>query len=85
MVLRPRKKTINKNYANYYKDIAKTEREELDKVLNDYAKDDELLKDQMKINSEICNKKHFYLVIGEILLIPFIAILSIMILMIVNK
>lgn len=27
LVLRPRKKTINKNYANYYKDIAKTERE----------------------------------------------------------
>ncbi len=85
LVLRPRKKKNNKNYANYYKDIAKINREELGKVLNDYAKDDELLMDQMKINSEICNKKHFYLVIGEILLIPFIVILSVMILMIVNK
>ncbi len=85
LVLRPRRKTIDKIYGNYYKDIAKSKREDLNNILDGFANDDELLIDQIKINSNICDKKHFYLVCGELLLIPFIVLLSSMILMIVNK
>jgi hypothetical protein len=85
LVLRPRKKTIDKIYGNYYKDIAKSKREDLNIILDEFVNDDELLIDQIKINSNICDKKHFYLVCGELLFIPFIILLSSMVLMIVNK
>ena len=85
LVLWPRKKTINKMYGNYYDDIANSNRDDLNLMLDSFSKDDELLIDQIKINSDICKTKHKYLVCGIVLLLPFIGLLSTLILMIVIK
>lgn len=85
LVLWPRKKTINKVFGNYYSDIAKEKRENIDKILDDFSNDDTLLVDQIKINSDICNQKHFFLVAGILLLVPFLGVLSALISMIITK
>lgn len=84
-VLVPRKKTINKIFGNYYCDIAHTNREKIDELLNDYSKDDVQLTDQIKINSDICNKKHLFLISGVFMMLPFMIVLSTLFFMIINK
>ena len=85
LVLWPRKKTINKTFGDYYSDIAKTKRENIDKILDEFSNDDTLLVDQIKINSDICRKKHSFLVAGILLLVPFLGVLSALISMIITK
>lgn len=73
LVIIPRKKLGDNEYANYYSDIAKlniNEYEKYNDLLENYTKDDLLLTEQIIINSKICKFKHRWLKIGIILLIP---------------
>jgi hypothetical protein len=80
LVLLPRKHNENKLYANYYKDVSLCERDKLNELFNEYSKNDDLLLDQIKINANICARKHRFLNAGIILFIPFIILLSMLIL-----
>ena len=55
-------------------------RERLNEVFNEYSKNDDLLMNQIKINANICARKHCFLNLGIILFIPFIILLSTLIL-----
>ena len=72
MVVLPRKHKPGTKYPNYYKDIVKMTKNELETTLKDYAEKSDLVLDQIKINSEICKKKHKWIFAGIILLIPFV-------------
>ena len=72
LVLFPRKKNISNIYGNYYSDIANSRRDDINEMLNNYATNDELLIDQIKINSDICKRKHCFLEIGMMFLILFV-------------
>lgn len=80
LVLVPRKSFSQKKYGNYYRDISLTNRNELDAMLHDYSMDDELLTDQIKINADICGRKHLFIFCGELLLMPFVLLITILIL-----
>lgn len=70
MTIVPRKNNCIEINANYYKHIAKMDINELTKEINDYIKDEEQIINQIKINGNICNKKHNWVMIGMISLCP---------------
>lgn len=82
LVIIPRKKIGNNKYANYYNDIADLDiygHKEYDDLLEDYTKNDNLLTEQIIINSKICKTKHLFLKVGIISLIPFSILLLVLI------
>lgn len=78
MVILPRKHCTQTLYPNYYRDIVKMSSEDLEIAINKYAEEDTLVLGQLKINSEICNKKHKWLCAGIISMIPFVLILIVL-------
>ena len=70
MVIVPRKYKGKEINANYYKHIARMDVEGLKKEINDYIKDEEQIINQIKINGDICNKKHNWVMTGMISLLP---------------
>lgn len=83
-VIIPRKKIGKNRYANYYKDMSKLDINDINnynKYFEDYTKDDNLLTEQIIINSKICNRKHLWLKIGIMSLVPFALLLLVVILM----
>jgi len=72
MVILPRKHKGKTKYPNYYKDIIKMNLGELKHAIKSYTEKDDLILEQLKINSEICNRKHKWLCSGILSLIPFI-------------
>lgn len=70
MVIVPRKYYGGNINANYYKHIAKMSVKELKNKINDYIKDEEQIINQIKINGDICNKKHNWVMAGMISLLP---------------
>lgn len=70
MVIVPRKYKGKKVNANYYKHIAIMSIGDLKKEINDYIKDEEQIINQIKINGDICNKKHNWVMAGLISLLP---------------
>lgn len=75
MVILPRRrKGDGKLYANYYLDITKIEKENLDEAIRKIDIDG-----QIKINAMICTKKEIWFRRGILLLIPFALILTILI------
>lgn len=70
MVIVPRKYRGKKVNANYYKHIAGMSIIDLKKEINDYIKDEEQIINQIKINGDICNKKHNWVMAGMISLLP---------------
>lgn len=70
MVIVPRKYKGKKVNANYYKHITRMSIGDLKKEINDYIKDDEQIINQIKINGDICNKKHNWVMTGMISLLP---------------
>ena len=70
MVIVPRKYKGKKVNANYYKHIARMNVDDLKNEVNDYIKDEEQIINQIKINGDICNKKHNWTLTGMISLLP---------------
>ena len=70
MTIVPRKNNCIEINANYYKHIAKMNINELTKEINDYIKNEEQIINQIKINGNICNKKHNWVMTGMISLCP---------------
>lgn len=83
LVLIPRRSKEKNKYADYYNDIAECPNSQLNCLFIEYSKNDDLLDEQIKNNSIICNKKHLFLEKGIRILIPFIIILCIMFIMII--
>lgn len=84
LVIIPRKKIGYKNYANYYNDIAALNINDYKTYNNffyNYTKKDNLLIEQIIINSKICKIKHFFLKLGILVLIPFSVNLLILIIL----
>ena len=75
MVILPRKHRAQAQFPNYYRDIVKMNSEDLKTAINKYVEEDALIIGQLKINSEICYKKHKWLCVGIISMIPFVLIL----------
>ena len=80
MVIFPRKHKDAIHAPNYYRNIAQTDEEQYKQDLDKYLDTDDIIK-QIKINADICNKKHFWLKVGIILLIPFALIMFSLILL----
>ena len=72
MVILPRKHNRKVKYPNYYKDIVKMTKNDLENALNDYSNKNDLILDQIMINAEISEKKHKWLFVGIISLVPFV-------------
>ena len=70
MVIVPRKYKGKEINANYYKHIARMNAEGLKMEINNYIKDEEQIINQIKINGDICNKKHNWVITGMISLLP---------------
>ena len=84
LVIIPRKKIGKNKYANYYNDIAELDiddHKKYDELLEDYTKNDNLLTEQIIINSRICKTKHSFLKVGIISLIPFSIFLLVLIIL----
>ena len=82
MVIIPRVNKTNKLYPNYYRDIAKMDKEELQNKIKEWKSSNDLIIDQISINAKICDKKHKWLKMGVFLLVPFVLIIIILSLMI---
>ena len=67
ITIRYKGKKVN---ANYYKHIARMSIGDLKKEINDYIKDEEQIINQIKINGDICNKKHNWVMVGMLSLLP---------------
>ena len=80
-VIIPRKHKREKEYPNYYMDIKKLEDNELKKSIIQYNSDNSMIIEQIKINAEICAKKHKFLKLGIIFFVPFISLIVAMIFM----
>ena len=72
MVILPRKHNREVKYPNYYKDIVKMTQKDLERALEDYSNKNDLILDQIMINAEISEKKHKWLFVGIISLVPFV-------------
>ena len=81
MVIFPRKHKDAIHAPNYYRNIAQTDEEQYKQDLDKYLDTDDIIIKQIKINADICNKKHFWLKVGIILLIPFALIMFSLILL----
>ena len=64
----PRKKLGQAIYANYYKDISRMNFDEYEAYFKVFTENDDLLTNQIIVNSVIASKKHFWLKIGTWLL-----------------
>lgn len=78
MVILPRKHKAKTKYPNYYNDIVKMSSEELKIAITKYTEEDAMIIEQLKINSEICNKKHRWLFSGILLMIPFVLLIIVL-------
>lgn len=83
LVIIPRTNKEKTKYPNYYRDIKNMTKEELKQSLIEYSNSNELIIEQIMINSSICNKKHFWSKIGITLMIPFILCIISLIFMII--
>ena len=79
----PRKHSGDKKYPNYYVDINDLSTDELKTLIKEYEEKDDLILEQIKINSGICCRKHTFLKFAIISLAPFIASIIAMVLMII--
>ena len=77
----PRKHNRKEKYPNYYLDIKDLSKQDLKDAIKRYSEDDDMILEQIKINAEICMKKHKCLKLGIIFFIPFIICIVAMILM----
>lgn len=82
LVIVPRKHKGKNKYPNFYSDIDKMQKDEFIRLIEEYETSDDLIVEQIKINSKICNRKHLFVKISTILFGPFIAILIVLVLMI---
>ncbi|AZZ65779.1 hypothetical protein DMC14_003245 [Metamycoplasma phocicerebrale] len=71
LVIWPRTKKIKKLYPNYYMDVFKLDKKNLKKSIKKYNENDDMIVDQIKINSRICRTKHNFLKIAFYSFIPF--------------
>ena len=71
LVILPRRNKTQYMYGNYYLDICQMSKEELVKIYSKEDNVDDCLLGQIIINSQICSKKHKYILAGIVLLIPF--------------
>lgn len=81
LVILPRKHNRKEKYPNYYLDIKDLSKQDLKDAIKRYSEDDDMILEQIKINAEICMKKHKCLKLGIIFFIPFIICIVAMILM----
>ena len=81
LVILPRKHNRNGKYPNYYLDIKDLSKQDLKDAIKRYSEEDDMILEQIKINAEICMKKHKCLKLGIIFFIPFIICIVAMILM----
>lgn len=72
----PRRKLGQAIYANYYKDISHMNFDEYEAYFNIFIENDDLLTNQIIINSVIASKKHFWLKIG-VWLLPIYGLIAI--------
>ena len=72
LVILPRKHNGKEKYPNYYRDINELSKQDLKAAIKRYSEEDDMILEQIKINAEICMKKHKCLKLGVILFIPFI-------------
>lgn len=77
MVIIPRSDKRAINSPNYYKNISKMSIEEINNAINEKSND--YLLNQIKINGDLCTKKHKWLMTGIYLLIPFALTISVLI------
>lgn len=84
LVIIPRNKSKNMKLKcfNYYKDINKMNVDDLKSAIEKSTCNDDVLIEQIKINSKICTMKHYCLKTGAIMFIPFIICMVVMILMV---
>ena len=80
MVIIPRSDKRAKNSPNYYKNISNMSIDEISIAINE--KSNEYLLNQIKINADLCMKKHKWLMVGIYLLIPFSLTISVLIIFI---
>ena len=81
LVIFPRKHNGKEKYPNYYLDIKDLSKQDLKDAIKRYSKEEDMILEQIKINAEICMKKHKCLQLGTIFFIPFIICIVVMILM----
>ena len=81
LVILPRKHNGKEKYPNYYRDINGLSKQDLKAAIKRYSEEDDMILEQIKINAEICMKKHKCLKLGVIFFIPFIICIVAMILM----
>ena len=82
LVIIPRSHKTKKKYSDYYKDIDDMSIDKLKESIYNSSKNDTDVLEQIKINSNICAKKHYCLKLGAIMYIPFIICIVIMILLV---
>lgn len=80
MVIIPRSDKRAQNSPNYYKNISSMSIEEINNAI--VGKENDYLIKQIKINGDLCMKKHKWLMAGIYLLIPFAISISILIIFI---
>lgn len=80
MVIIPRSDKRAKNSPNYYRNISCMSIEEINNAIME--KNSDYLLNQIKINGDLCMKKHKWLMAGIYLLIPFAVTISILIIFI---
>ena len=80
MVIIPRSDKQAQNSPNYYKNISSMSIEEINNAI--VGKENDYLIKQIKINGDLCMKKHKWLMAGIYLLIPFAISISILIIFI---
>ena len=81
LVILPRKHNGKEKYPNYYRDINDLSKQDLKVAIKRYSKEEDLILEQIKINAEICMKKHKCLKLSIFFFIPFIVCIVAMILM----
>ena len=77
-VIVPRKHHSKNKYPNYYADVCKMDDQELRTTVKEYFEKDTLILEQMKINSEICLKKHKLISLGYVFLFSFITLITVL-------
>ena len=66
-----RRKKDGEKHPNYYGDIVKMDENELTKKLTEFENDEKYLEKQIIANAKICEKKHVFIVLGIVSLIPY--------------